>query len=126
MRGPLVYCLEWAELPEGVAVPDVRAPRDIELTARHDPDLLGGVTVLEGEPLRADASVTCEVLNIAGRAVKTIVADRPLEAGINSLAWDGRNAAGLRAPGGMYLVRMTATGTGGVRWTSMGTLSLTR
>ncbi len=76
--------------------------------------------------LSADASVTCEVLNIAGRAVKTIVADRPLEAGINSLAWDGRNAAGLRAPAGMYLVRMTATGAGGARWTSMGTLSLTR
>ncbi len=70
--------------------------------------------------------MTCEVLNIAGRAVKTIVADRPMAQGINSLAWDGRNAAGLRVPGGMYLVRMTATASSGARWTCMGTLSLTR
>jgi len=76
--------------------------------------------------LSADAAVTCEVLNIAGRAVKTIVADRPMTEGINSLAWDGRNAAGLRVPAGMYLVRMTATSPSGACWTSMGTLSLTR
>ncbi len=76
--------------------------------------------------LSADASITCEVLNIAGRAVKTIVVDRPMAEGINSLAWDGRNAAGLRAPSGVYLVRMTATASSGARWTSMRTLSLTR
>jgi len=76
--------------------------------------------------LSANASVTCEVLNIAGRAVKTIVSDRPLAEGINSLAWDGRNAAGLRAPAGTYLVRMTATTPGGARWTAVGTLNLTR
>ncbi len=76
--------------------------------------------------LSTDAAVTCEVLNIAGRAVKTIVSDRPMAAGINSLAWDGRNAAGLRVPGGMYMVRMTATGATGARWNSMSTLSLTR
>ncbi len=55
MRGPLLYCIEWPDLPEGVAVPDVRIPSDIQLAARHDPDLLGGVTVLEGEALRVDA-----------------------------------------------------------------------
>ena len=64
MRGPIVYCLEWADLPEGVAVPEVRIPRDIELTARHAPDLLGGVTVLEGEALRADPK------NWSGRAYR--------------------------------------------------------
>jgi len=76
--------------------------------------------------LSADASVTCEVLNIAGRAVRMIVADRPMTEGIKSLTWDGRNAAGLRVPGGMYLVRMTATGASGSQWTAMGTLNLTR
>jgi len=43
-----------------------------------------------------------------------------------SLTWDGRNAAGLRAPSGMYLVRMTATSASGSHWTSMGTLNLMR
>ncbi len=76
--------------------------------------------------LSAEANVTCEVLNIAGRSVRTIVADRAMDAGVSSLAWDGRNAAGLRAPGGMYLVRMTATSASGARWTAMGTLNLTR
>jgi len=76
--------------------------------------------------LSADASVTCEVLNIAGRAVKTIVLDRPMTQGIKSLTWDGRNSAGLRTPSGMYLVRMTATSASGSRWTLMGMLNLTR
>lgn len=52
MRGPLLYCLESHDLPAvpaGVSVLDVFLPPDIELRARHLPDLLGGVTVLEGE-----------------------------------------------------------------------------
>ena len=53
MRGPLLYCLESPDLPEGVHVNEVRLRRDIDLIARHDPDLLGGVTVLEGEARRA-------------------------------------------------------------------------
>lgn len=49
MRGPIVYCLESVDLPEGVDVMGVRLPRDIDLKARVVPDLLGGVTVLEGQ-----------------------------------------------------------------------------
>jgi len=52
MRGPIVYCLESPDLPEGVAVHEVRIPRDIELTARFEADLLGGVAVLEGVACR--------------------------------------------------------------------------
>ncbi len=48
MRGPIVYCLEAADLPEGVPVHEVCIPRDIELTAKFEVELLGGVTVLEG------------------------------------------------------------------------------
>jgi DUF1680 family protein len=50
-RGPLVYCLESPDLPPGVRVVDVVLPRDARLTPRHDADLLGGVTVLEGQAL---------------------------------------------------------------------------
>jgi DUF1680 family protein len=47
MRGPIVYCLESADLPEGVNIDDVRLPRDAKWTTNHAPGLLGGVTVLE-------------------------------------------------------------------------------
>ncbi len=48
-RGPIVYCLESADLPKGVRVCDVSLPRDAVLTPRFDAKLLGGVAVLEGE-----------------------------------------------------------------------------
>ncbi|MFW6163472.1 MAG: glycoside hydrolase family 127 protein, partial [Planctomycetota bacterium] len=49
MRGPVVYCLESPDLPEGVRLAQIAVPGDIALTPRHEPELLGGVTVLEGE-----------------------------------------------------------------------------
>lgn len=61
MRGPIVYCLESADLPESIALPDVRLPRRPAWQVRHDPDLLRGVTVLETEgavlPKSAPSSV---------------------------------------------------------------------
>ncbi len=47
-RGPLVYCLESADLPQGVRVGEVSLPPDILLTARRDVQLLGGVVTLSG------------------------------------------------------------------------------
>jgi DUF1680 family protein len=49
MRGPLVYCLESIDLPQGVGVQAVAIPRDVRFTPRPDRNLLGGVTVLEGK-----------------------------------------------------------------------------
>lgn len=48
-RGPLIYCLESPDLPEGVHVEDVSLSPDVQLTPRSRPHFLGGVTVLEGE-----------------------------------------------------------------------------
>jgi len=48
MRGPIVYCLESPDLPEGVRVADVAIPPTLELEARHEPELLGGVVALKG------------------------------------------------------------------------------
>jgi DUF1680 family protein len=50
-RGPIVYCLESCDLPEGVRVQDVAIPADAELVARIDGDLLAGATVLEVDAL---------------------------------------------------------------------------
>ncbi len=50
-RGPLVYCLESADLPPGVRILDVLLPDNIDLIARYAGRLLGGVVVLEGKGL---------------------------------------------------------------------------
>jgi DUF1680 family protein len=47
-RGPVVYCLESPDLPQGIRLSDVRIPSDMQLTARYDRRLLDGVVVLEG------------------------------------------------------------------------------
>ncbi len=52
MRGPLVYCLEGVDLPDDVSILEVHAPRDMQLEARRENDLLGGVTVLKGRARR--------------------------------------------------------------------------
>jgi hypothetical protein len=48
-RGPILYCLESPDLPEAFKVPEIYLPREVKLAPRHDRDLLGGVTILEGE-----------------------------------------------------------------------------
>jgi DUF1680 family protein len=52
MRGPLVYCLESVDLPGDIPIHEVHLPRDIELVARWEPDLLGGVVTLEATGCR--------------------------------------------------------------------------
>jgi len=46
-RGPVVYCLETPELPEGVKISDIALSADAEYKPRYDADLLGGVAVIE-------------------------------------------------------------------------------
>jgi hypothetical protein len=53
MRGPIVYCLESPDLPEGVALEDAAIVAGAKWTPRWDAELLGGVTVLEGEVVAA-------------------------------------------------------------------------
>ena len=53
MRGPIVYCLESPDVPDGVRVAEIRIPPDTTFIARHEPGLLGGVTALECEVRRA-------------------------------------------------------------------------
>lgn len=53
-RGPLVYCVEGVD--HDGSVHDLWLPPDAPLEAVHQPDLLGGVTVLRGEARRADGT----------------------------------------------------------------------
>jgi len=50
-RGPIVYCLESPDLPDGVRVQDVVVPADTKLTPRYEADVLGGVAVIEADVL---------------------------------------------------------------------------
>jgi DUF1680 family protein len=54
-RGPVVYCLESPDLPQGVKISDVLIPADLTLTARFDRRLLDGIVVLEGKALARPA-----------------------------------------------------------------------
>ena len=47
-RGPVVYCLESADLPAGARVMNVAVPNDAKFLARYDQRLLGGVVTLDG------------------------------------------------------------------------------
>jgi len=49
MRGPVVYCLESPDLPEDVSVDDVAVVPSGKWSAQWQPDLLGGVVVVEGD-----------------------------------------------------------------------------
>ena len=48
-RGPIVYCLESIDLPDGVEIMNVAIPPQIKLRSHFEKELLGGVTVLEGK-----------------------------------------------------------------------------
>lgn len=54
-RGPVVYCLESIDLPDDVKLSEVAIRRNQTFSSRFDPDLLGGVTVLEGKALQLEA-----------------------------------------------------------------------
>lgn len=57
VRGPVVYCVETPDLPEGATILDVYLPLSSKLHAEHQPDLLGGITTIKGQvTLRSDRS----------------------------------------------------------------------
>ncbi len=76
--------------------------------------------------LSAGGAVTAEVLNIAGRPIRTIVEDRQMPAGLNTLLWDGRSNQGLAVPNGTYLIRLTTRTEGGAQARGLTTLQVTR
>ncbi|MEW6073834.1 MAG: beta-L-arabinofuranosidase domain-containing protein [Planctomycetota bacterium] len=47
-RGPLVYCVEWPDVPGGHVL-DLQVADHVAIAAERRPEVLGGVTVLTGE-----------------------------------------------------------------------------
>lgn len=54
--------------------------------------------------------LTCEVYDVAGRRVKTLI-DRSLLPGIHRVTWDGRNESGTSVASGVYFVRVKRNGS---------------
>ena len=74
-----------------------------------------------------DAAATVEVLNMAGRRVRTLLTASPVSANaVTTLAWDGRTASGTRAPAGRYLLRLTATAADGQSVSAMRAVGIGR
>jgi hypothetical protein len=56
-----------------------------------------------------DGPVRLQVFDLAGRLVVTL-ADRPEHAGWHVVAWNGRDARGVRVPSGVYVARLESGG----------------
>ncbi len=84
-RGPIVYCLEGTD--NSGAVRDIALPRDRELEAHLESDLLGGVMVITGKALRP------QPVEWSGKLYRPVSTDReiPITA-IPYYAWDHREA----------------------------------
>jgi hypothetical protein len=74
--------------------------------------------------LSAEATVSAEIVNLAGRPVRRLCADRACEQGSTTLLWDRRSDAGTRVPTGQYLVRITARTAGGSQAQALAPLAL--
>ena len=72
------------------------------------------------------ASVTAEVLNIAGRKVRQIVADRVETAGTHSLVWNLSSDAGTAVPRGLYMIVIQARSEDGQQVRAVRPLSVNR
>lgn len=73
-RGPLVYCLESVDLPDGVGITEIALTPITKFNAQFIPDLLGGISFLKGQALRLPASKWDGALyrNISGKAPQSI------------------------------------------------------
>ena len=58
--------------------------------------------------LASDAQATLKVYDLAGRLVKTLLAEAPLEAGRHDVTWDGKDDRGRAVAAGVYLYRLQA------------------
>ncbi len=76
--------------------------------------------------LSADAAVSLEVLNVAGRLVQRIRGGVQAEAGRHMAAWHGRSLSGAALPNGLYLCVLMAKAADGRQARAVRPISLSR
>jgi hypothetical protein len=79
-----------------------------------------------GFTLSADAAVTAQVLNVAGRRVADVAQGQQLARGRASLTWNGRSLTDTHVPPGTYLLRVTARTEDGEQASAVALLSVRR
>jgi hypothetical protein len=80
-------------------------PRPIALAAAPNPARSIARITFE---LAAPALATLEILDVSGRLTCVLANQKPMTAGRHELIWDTCDAAGRRAPRGVYLARLRA------------------
>ena len=94
-------------VPQGVTAVDLDLPRELSFALASANPSRGAASLRLALP--RGTSVSLAIYDVSGRRVRTL-ADGALAAGVHTLAWDGRDAAGEPAPSGVYLARMSAEG----------------
>jgi uncharacterized protein len=94
-RGPLVFAIEQADLPDGVTVDDLRLDPSAPITAEHRPDLLGGVTVLEAHGRAVTAEPDGWPYRLAGESGTPQGTDIAITA-VPYFAWANRGIGPMR------------------------------
>jgi hypothetical protein len=89
-----------------VGVEPTGPPTRLWLAAAPNPSL--GTLMFKVESNRAGPE-TLTVFDFQGRVVRRL-AERRIEPGVHTIAWDGRNEAGAKVPPGVYLARLEVAG----------------
>ena len=76
----------------------------VRLLSQNEPNPFGTNTRIRFD-LPSAAPVTLRVLDVTGRAVRTLVSG-PREAGPHTAVWDGRNDASVEVSSGVYFYRL--------------------
>jgi len=61
MRGPVVYCLESIDVPQEIRFEDICLPANAKWKVQHEPELLGGVTVLKTKAMVIDKTTAKDI-----------------------------------------------------------------
>jgi len=108
LLNPSGFAVLSQECPAGVGVSEDREEIGVTLgQAFPNPNFAGSTTIPFSMPARGQA--TLRILDLSGREVRVLV-DDVLEAGEQSVAWDGRNAKGQLVPAGIYFYELQGHG----------------
>jgi hypothetical protein len=111
--------------PMGDVLADTSTEAPLTITSTSAaPTPAGGAEILF--TLSSAANVTVNVLNIAGRPVRTLCQVKDCQAGANTLLWNAQSDAGLPVPNGMYLVEVTAKADDGTQGRALAQVAIRR
>jgi hypothetical protein len=76
--------------------------------------------------LSAPATVSVQVLNLAGRLIRTVTPGQACPQGLNTVTWSGLSDAGRQVPSGWYLVEVRALTASSAQSRAVTTLQIVR